>query len=643
MKVGFVDISASFSGQNYLPLSVADLQAYAEVHLVNPGDYEFLTPLYKRDPVDQAVERLMGADLVGFSLYSWNKRISLEIARRLKFKDPEVIVVFGGPEVPDASEPFLRANPFIDIACHNEGEQVFVRLLERSRERDWIQVPSASFIDAAGVYHQTEWLPRMRSLTVMPSPYLNGVFDRLIRENPDEQWLGLWETNRGCPFSCTFCDWGSSTKSKVIQFDLETLFGELEWFARHRIEYVYVCDANFGIFPRDVEIARRAAEIRRRCGYPYALSVQNAKNAEERIFEAQRILAEAGLNKGVALAFQSRDPKVLRAIKRDNISSEDFRRLQRRFTQAGIETYSDMIIGLPEETYDSFADGVSGAIKDGQHNRIQLENLTMMPNAPMAEPEYVKRYGLKTVETKAVVPHGLIDELPDQIHEVHELVIATASMPAGDWLKTKVFCWMVSLLHFDKIFQIPLIVLHETTGVSYRELIEVFTEGSLEEFPVLSKIRAFFRDKARSTQAGDIEYCPSREWLNIYWPADEFIFIKLVREGKLDSFYEEANRLLLNFLESKAVAVSPQILREAVLLNRALIKLPFQEADFTVALSWNIWEFYQSVLRMEPIALRPKAVSHPIYRSRKTWSSWDEWYREVVWFGNKRGAYLYGR
>src|SRR4051795_4258932 len=136
VKVGLVQINNSFSGQNYLPYSIALLQTYVQKFAADPGLYEFLTPLYKRVRIADAVEALKGADLVGFSTYVWNGRISLEIARRLKAIKPGIVIVFGGPHVPDQPEQFMRANRQVDLAVHNEGERTFLKLLETFGERE---------------------------------------------------------------------------------------------------------------------------------------------------------------------------------------------------------------------------------------------------------------------------------------------------------------------------------------------------------------------------------------------------------------------------------------------------------------------------------------------------------------------------
>lgn len=642
VKVGLVQINNSFSNQNYLPYSIGLLQGYVQQHSPSPDRYEFLVPIYCRMPVQKAIEELLEADVVGFSTYVWNIRISLEIAKNLKLRKPEILIVFGGPHVPDRSETFLRSHPFIDLCCHGEGERVFFEILENSATQNWENISSISFLREDGFFVAHPRAERIKDISVIPSPYLEGVFDPLMKKSPDEQWLILWETNRGCPFSCTFCDWGSAVQSKVCTFDLERLYREVEWFADREIQFIFCCDANFGILPRDLEIAQYVACIKKRRGYPHALSVQNTKNATERAYKVQKLLADSGLNKGVTISFQSLDPNTLESIKRKNISSASFQELQRRFTRDQVETYTDLILGLPGETYDSFANGVSRAIEDGQHNRIQFNNLSILPNAEMGDPEYQKRYGMVSIETKVVNIHGSLVESEDEIYETQRLVIATHSMPKEDWARTRSFSWMAGFLYFDKVLQIPFVILHEICGVSYRELIEVFTEGDLESFPVLTEIRNFFLDKAKDIQAGGAEYVRSEEWLNIWWPADEHILIKLSTENKLSAFYQEVTTRLTQFLQDKMVSIPSLILRETVALNQALLKQPFQTEDLDMECSYNLWEFYQAAIRGIKIPLEEKLSHYHIDRSQETWSSWEDWCREVIWYGNKKGAYLYG-
>jgi radical SAM superfamily enzyme YgiQ (UPF0313 family) len=637
-RIGLVQINNSFSGQNYLPYSIACLQSYARAKLP-PGRFTFLPMIYKRIPVSEIVERLTAADIVGFSSYVWNARISLEAARRLKRLDPDKLIIFGGPQVPDHAEAFLRANPFIDVVVHNEGERTFVDLLNRFPARDWSDMRGISYLAADGQFVRTSPVERMRNLEELPSPFLNGMFDDLIASNPDEQWIGLWESNRGCPFQCTFCDWGSATAGKVTKFEFDRLHGELNWFADRGIKYIFVCDANFGIQKRDVEIAEAVAEVRRRTGFPHGFSVQNTKNATERAYQTQKILSDARLNKGVALSMQSLDPLTLKNIKRDNISLETYFELARRFTADNVETYSDLILGLPGETYESFRNGVDKLIRLGQHNRIQFNNLTILPNAEMGNPEYLKKFGMVTVQSEIINIHGAREELHDDVPEIQDLVISTYSLPPEDWRRTRVFSWMAAFLHFDKLLQLPMMVACEIGGLSYCDIIDAFLDAS-EEYPVIRSVRELFEREALSMQNGGPEYVYSKEWLGIHWPADEYMFIKLTAENKLPAFYEEAGRLLPAMIDQSWPLLEGAV-REAIKLNAALISQPFVRDDVTILTRYNILEFCDGLRRGTPVALREAPSRVEIERSKSYYPDLLEWCREVVWWGNKKGAYLY--
>jgi hypothetical protein len=419
------------------------------------------------------------------------------------------------------------------------------------------------------------------------------------------------------------------------------LLEEVEWFARQRIEFVFCCDANFGMLPRDLDLARHLAATKAKHGYPQALSVQNTKNATDRAYQVQKLLSDVGLNKGVSISLQTVDNRALKAIKRQNISSASFEELQRRFTRDGVETYSDMILGLPEETYDSFADGISRVIETGQHNRIQFNNLSILPNAEMGDPEYQKAYGMETVRSKIINIHGSLLTSEDDVQEYQDLVIATRTMPRSDWRRTRAFCWMAALLHFDKVFQIPLIVAHELTGVRFRELLEAFSDGDVSVFPTLAYIQEFFAASAADIQQGGEEYCRSERWLNIYWPADELVFIHLCTEGRLPAFYREARECLSRFLEKRGAALPEGVLEEAVLLNHRLVKQPFQEDDLQLELRHNLWEFYRGACAGSRVGLERRPCVYRIDRTSRRFHSWEEWCQQVVWYGNKKGAYLY--
>ena len=639
-KIGLVQINNSFTNQNYFPYSVGLLQAYAQKYLMDKDAFEFLLPIYKRIPIKSAEEKLLDADIVFFSAYTWNIKISLEIAKRIKTAKHETLIVFGGPQIPTKNtENFLLKHQFIDIVCHGEGEKSFSGILENYESAKWEKVPSISYIDGNRKFIQTKMSKRISELDTIPSPYLSGVFEPLIDSTPDEEWIALWETNRGCPFSCSYCVWGSATQNKVYAHSLERLYREIDWFSQHKIEFIFCCDANFGILKSNLDIVKYFAKKKEKDGYPKALSVQNTKNSTIRVFNIYKTMRDAGISKGVSLALQSVNTETLKSIKRENISINTFQELQEKFNEIGIETFTDLILGLPDETYDTFLDGISYAIENGQHHRIQFNTLSILVGSEMDDIEYQKKYGLNIVESKLINIHGnLLDTA--EIQETQQLVVGTKSMPANDWVKSKVFAYMTSLLYFDKILQIPFIVIHNAYSVSFRELIEIFIAES-ESYPVLSEIHTFFTNKAIDIQNGDAEFCESKEWLNIWWPADELMLIRLCAEHKLTTFYQEAEQLLDSFLQMKKKISYQSILHDTIFLNQNLIKMPYQDENVYIKTSYDVWNIYKGILKGEKIRIGKGNYCSEIDRTSSKWSSWDDWCREVIWYGNKIGAYLY--
>lgn len=629
-------------GWELLPYQSGLLQAYTQAHARHPERYAFILPVFRRDPVEKVVAHLAGCNIVGFSAYVWNIRHSLKIARRLKAQDSATLIIFGGPHVPDRAEQFLRDHPYIDLAVHGEGEHVFLQIVEAFPENDWSAIPSLSFMEPSGRFVHHPKGSRIQDLATIPPVYAGGIFDPLLAANPQTQWMAPIETNRGCPFSCTFCDWGSATNSKVYRFDLPNLFKEMDWFGRHKVENVFCCDANYGMLPRDEEITEYIAQIREHYGYPHVFCTQNTKNSTERSYRIQKRLYEAGLNGGVTLSFQSLDATTLQYVKRANISLDSFSELQHRYTRDGITTYTDIIMGLPGETYDSFVDGFSTIIAGGQHHYLFFYNSQLLPNAEMADPHSVAQFGMVTVDQEMVAVHSSLEQCRnEETPEYVTTVVATNTMPREQWVEAKTFMWMSDLVYFGRLLQIPFVVLHELYNLEYGRLIEAIATADWQQYPVTGSLVQFFHEKARDIQNGGWEYCPSEDWLGIVWPANQYALIQLVHAGTLPQFYAEVRDIILQHVDARVAAYAPDLLLEAIDFNRKLVCIPHATTNLRVRLQHNLWEFYQGILSGSPVALEQKECTYGVWRTRPTFPQFADWLEYVIFCHNNKHRYLY--
>lgn len=604
--VGLVQYNSAF--HHFLPYSVGLLQACVVALAPDPARYRFLLPRVFAGPLEAEARALAGANVVAFSVYVWNIERSLALARRLKAQSPQCLIVFGGPQVPDQAEGFLREHPQVDLCCHGEGEAAFVALLEALPDWQGQAIAGLSWLDADGHFQTTPRASRRKALSDLPSPYLTGVFEPLMAAYPDTPWAALWETNRGCPFTCTFCDWGSATQAKVHRFDTQRLKAELDWFADKRIGYIFCCDANFGILRRDLELARHAVDLKQRTGFPGALAVQNAKNVSERTFEIQCLLARAGLDAYVTISLQSLHEPTLKASGRANISLSDFAALQARLRREGVHTYTDLILGLPEETYDSFADGLATVIEQGQYHAVNVFIADILPNAPMADPAYRERYGLQTVRVPAVSYQTPVQADLDGIIEYQQLVVATRAMPAADWRRAHVLLWLTQLLLFKPgLLRIPMLLLQHLGGLSLRQQLEAFLSAA--DSPLLQVMVQALMQQAQAIQRGQPVFVPWRRSADgqlIWHTANEVLLAQLVQNGQLAVFYPEAERLLRQLWQQSELPLSA--LDDALFHSAAILHLHHQLdlAGLSYQTRWNIWDSYQNLLQAEPVVLQPQ-------------------------------------
>jgi hypothetical protein len=172
-------------------------------------------------------------------------------------------------------------------------------------------------------------------------------------------------------------------------------------------------------------------------------------------------------------------------------------------------------------------------------------------------------------------------------------------------------------------------------------MIESFMAADARRFPTIAEINAFFESEARSIQQGGSEYVFSKEYLNIYWPADEYIFVKLTAEGKFDAFYREAGELLSETVQARSAGLPLEVVEEAVRLNHALVHQPFARGDVKVKLNYDLLDYWNKVRGGETALLRKVPIVVEVDRTSRPYDDFQKWCREIVWWGNKKGAYLY--
>ena len=167
-------------------------------------------------------------------------------------------------------------------------------------------------------------------------------------------------------------------------------------------------------------------------------------------------------------------------------------------------------------------------------------------------------------------------------------------------------------------------------------------QASTKNVPILSSdLFKDFYEHARTMQKGGPEFISSKKWLNIWWPPDELAFIRAVTENKIEDFYEDAKHILFEIFEEKGIKNYESVISESINLNKVLIKLPNQTKDLQINLNYNIWDVYNETLMGRKKLLKKGNFECLIDRTTETWNSWEDWCEKVVWWSNKKGAYLY--
>ena len=624
-NVCFVQVNDFYGDQRkstYLPYAAGCIQAYCMHDPVIAENCRFARIVYARDDIGVLTDRLDDPYMVLFSCSVWNTEFNKAFARAVKAAYPDCRITFGGHHV-SSDLSFLRENPFVDFVIHNGGEEPTAALLKSLLlGLPLSEVPNLSYRLPDGSAVTTPILPQQGS--DYPSPYLDGVFEDILTDDVD--FSAILETNRGCPNSCAFCDWGQ-LKSKVRLFPLERVFAEIDWMATHRIEYVYCADANFCLFSRDEKIVDYIVRSGKTTGYPKIFHVNFTKNRTEFVFDISTRMMKNGLAKAQTVAFQSMDPTALENIGRKNMPIGHFRSLMRRFNENHIATYSELILGLPGETYNSFVSGMCSLIENGQHFAIYVYPCEIFPNSEIAQKSYREKYRIGATRVPFRLMHTNAPDA-DRITEYVDVVTSTYSMNAEEWARTYLFASLVQGLHNLGLTRSVAVYCRYALDFGYR----AFYEGLIERADALpgsflhSLVARVFA-LCRGVGDGTNPFVAQSEGTGgVLWGFEELVCIEVYR--RLQTFYAELREWLESLFGSNETL-------DAVFRYQFDIIKKIGQTDVRIASDYDFYSYFSAVYRNEPAPLVKQKTVLRVHDPHSV-DSLPAFAREVVWYGRNR-------
>jgi radical SAM superfamily enzyme YgiQ (UPF0313 family) len=318
--------------------------------------------------------------VVGFSVYSWNRGKLGAVASLIREGLPSALIVAGGPETSADPEGIL-AEGLGDIAVAGEGEAAMADIVAAALKLQNSGMPGASLRD----------IPESGSIIRSPlldpaslvSPWLDGTLD-------PAHWGGAaMELARGCPFRCAFCfeskgsaigtkgdAIGTKGDARVRRFPLDRIAAELDSFRAAGVEEVFVLDPTFNADgKRMAEAVRLMTE--RGTGLRFVLELR----AE--LLDRNQAKMLATLDCSVQIGLQSSDPAVLAKVDR-SFNPVIFARKVRLLEEYGVVYGLDLIYGLPGDDPASFLRSLDYALALAP-NHLDVFRLAVLPGTALAE------------------------------------------------------------------------------------------------------------------------------------------------------------------------------------------------------------------------------------------------------------------
>ena len=479
-----------FSSEIWMPHLWASAKTYYEQYSKKPNDWKWYPchlDVYSTDSIDKIKQELCIAkpDIFAISLYVWNYRLAHEIAEWVKLTWPHCIIVTGGPQqyIKHDMEWFQK-HQYIDASLPGDsyGELCFTEMLDNytNGHINWNMITDIKYPlgktrrIATGKLtlsrkdkkqYQFDWSAYTHQFNELKQ------FESYQQEKfPDSILLSVLETTRGCPYGCTYCDWGGGIATAVLQKSLDVVKQDIDAAVQFDLTYLYLADANFGIFgERDVDIIKYLVIKKKqqlahfKVGYGGFAKTENRLSYIKEIVEVD-IQNSLSNNKELKISLQTLDQEILTNIDRKNISLD--RQLE-VFGPIALTTklplYVEIIMGLPGMTLDKFYYELNVFGKHGLS--IQWFEWILLPEAPSYSADYRAKWGINTT----IKSNGW--SYPES-HAYHEIVIECASYTNLNYLEMLLSTSMYNLFVQGGFYQRSIDWVSATYNISHGDIIK---------------------------------------------------------------------------------------------------------------------------------------------------------------------------
>ncbi len=437
-----------------------------------------------------ALENKEFPQIIGFSNYLWNLELSYNFAKAIKELNPKTIIIFGGPNYPltaDEQEKFLREHPEIDFYIVREGEIAFSNLVVELINNDFDKMKinekllSVHFINKTNQVILNDTIKRINDLTQIPSPYTNGLLDEFF----DGKLRPILQTNRGCPFSCTFCVEGKLYYNRVYTNSQEKINSELEYMggkimetkSKGLINALLIVDSNFGMYNQDIPTCEKIAECQKKYGWPEFISVNTGKNNKEKVLNAAKIVNGAMRLDG---SVQTLNPETLKNIKRSNIDADGLMNLAIGSSEINADSRSEIILALPGETKETHFETIRTILNAGFTHVVSYQ-LMMLPGTELNTPETREEFGMQFRYRVLPRDYGFfhINNKKIVAVDIEEICVSTNSLSFEDYVDCRKMHLIIQIFNNDGVFETVLKFLREL-GIKLSDWMDLIYEEQLE-------------------------------------------------------------------------------------------------------------------------------------------------------------------